>query len=303
VADGAAMIDAVVRANGGGPPLSAPVRPHLPAALLSDVADALAQVREVATWAARAARRRRPAPATPATTRKPATPPEPADPRWTVPHVITECATTALTEAARRRGGSVNMLFATALARIARTTSAPGADTVGVALPVSGRTEDDPRSNTTRIAAAAFASDALADRDLAAIKQESKRAYRALATRAQPPVALALLQMLPDAVVRKLPQPPAATVLASSLGALPAQFREFDGLTATSVAATAHYPGIGPDEVATIGRGVLGWLSTAGERTTISVCGLDPAGIPDTARLAELVEAELVSWGIETASW
>lgn len=297
IADGAAMIDAVLRANGTAPALPAPARPRLPAALLSDVVDAAGQLRDVARWAVRARIPKSP-PGQPKPVENRA-----ADPQWTVPHVIAECDTAELAAAAGRHGGSVTTLFAAALTRIARSTSAPDAETIKVALPVSGRTEDDTRCNTTRIAMAAFTADALGTRDLAALKEESKRAYRALATPAPQAVPLALLQMLPDRVIRKLPAPPPATVLASSLGTVPEEFRTIGGAEATSVAATAHYPGIGPAEVATIGRGVIGWLTTAGERTTISVCGLDPAGIADTTRLAELVTAEFADWGTGVTTW
>jgi hypothetical protein len=303
VADGGMLIDAVRRANGGGLSLPVPARPSFPVALVSDLNDAIGQLALVARWAVgriTAARK-----ASPQGGPQPSTPPSPVDSEWTMPHVVAECDTGELAAVAQRHGGSVNTLFAAALARIACTAAGRPDDAgpVKVALPVSGRTEDDPRANVTKIAMAWLDPRALGDRDLTPLKQECKRAYGALATAPAPPVPLALVQMLPDRIVRKLPQPPPAMVLASNLGELPAPFLKIGAVTARSVAATAHYPGVGPAELASIGRGVTGWLTVAGSRTTLSVCGLDPTGIPGTARLRELLTRELTGWGIHIGLW
>lgn len=312
VADGAMLLDAVRRAATDENPLRVPLAPGRVRALIWDLRDAAQQLRVVASWAGRKLRNiRLPRSTTRSsdrTSKRPAvnSTPAPVSQDWTIPHVVVECATEELTVTAVRRGGSVNSLFAAALARIARAAAGEETTTtpLAAALPVSARTGvDDPRANSTKIAAAQFDAAALRDRDLAVLKAECKRAFAAVNSPSPQAVPLALIQMLPDAVVRRFPAPPAATVLASSVGAPPEPFREIAGATARSVAGTAHYPGIDATEAATIGRGVLGWLTITGETTTLSVCGLDPTGIPDRARLQELLTTELAGWGIEAKPW
>ncbi|KAA9162025.1 hypothetical protein FPZ12_012335 [Amycolatopsis acidicola] len=303
IADGAALLDALRRAAADEPPLRIPDRASVLRTLLSDVADGARQSRIVAKWLAGR-------PRLPRAGKKPQGKPAPGEPAphpdWTMPHVVVECDSTELAHAAEHHGGSVNTLFAAALARIARAAAdredAPEPDKV--ALPVSGRLgADDLRANSTKIAMAVFGSEALRKRELAPLKAACKKAYVALAAAPAPPIPLALIQMLPDRVLDRLPQPPAASVLASNLGEPPPAFRELGGVTAKSVSATAHYPGIDAAEVATIGRGVAGWLMITGERATVSVCGLDPGGIPGQARLLELIVGELAEWGVGARPW
>ncbi|OLT39989.1 hypothetical protein BJF85_06475 [Saccharomonospora sp. CUA-673] len=321
IADGAAMVDAIVRANGAASGLPVDPAPGIATAVRSDLRDAAGQLATVGRWvvsavvtAVRSSLRKAraspdtasPAPASPSTESPAAASPTaveepaPVGHRWSVPHVVAECDSAVFARIAKSHGGSTNTLFS---AMLTRMTAATGADPIPVALPVSARSDDDVRSNTTRIAQAAFPADALAGRDLGTLKDESKRAYRALAAAGPPPVPLALLQMLPEFVLRRLPVPPAASVLASSIGTVPDEFRTIGDLTATAIAASAHYPGIGPDELASVGRGVMGWLTDAGSRTTVSVCGLDPAAFRDRTALSEVVTKEFADWGIEVRLW
>ena len=290
IADGAALIDAVVRADAGDP-APVPERAPLLSAVLDDIGDGLDQIRAAARWTI--TRERGKGGAAPAKARPGA--PE----SWRTPHVVVECDSDVLAETAAAHGGSVNSLFVAALSRIAAAAGCAD-DVVPAALPVSGREPGDVRANSTRIAVAALDRAVLDARDLSAVKAECKRAYQRLAATSSAAQPLALVQMLPDAVVRRLPPPPAATVLASNLGEVP---RELCGVPVRSTSATAHYPGAGPAEVATIGDGVTGWLSDSGARTTISVCGLAPGRIDGVAALRELVTAELSGWGIEVQEW
>ncbi|WP_093414925.1 hypothetical protein [Saccharopolyspora flava] len=291
IADGAALLDAVTRADGGTPaPVTEPSGPL--AAILDDLADARKQLSAAARWVLNRPRGTKKTPP-PAKT----SPQAPAD--WRVPHVVVECDSADLARTAAARGGSVNSLFVAALSRVAATAGCADA-VVPAALPVSGREPDDARANSTRIAVAGLDRSVLDEQDLAEVKAECKRAYQRLAAASPGSQPLALLQMLPDTVVRRLPPPPAATVLASNVGRLPG---ELCGAPVRSVSATAHYPGAGPEEVATIGDGVTGWLSDSGERSTISVCGLAPGRINDVEELRELVVSEFAAWGVAVRPW
>lgn len=290
IADGAALLDAVVRAD-GGTPAPVPARNGPLATAVDDLADGLQQLRAVADWAINRPRGKR----TPAHAK--AKPEAPAG--WRIPHVVVECDSAELARTAAARGGSPNSLFVAALARVAATAGCADG-IVPAALPVSGRETGDARANSTRIAVAGLDRSVLDQHDLAAVKAECKHAYQRLAASSPASQPLALVQMLPDAVVRRLPPPPAATVLASSLGRVPG---ELCGAPVRSVSATAHYPGAEPAEVATIGDGVTGWLSDSGSRTTISVCGLAPGRINGVDELRELVTSEFASWGLAVRPW
>ncbi|MEV4647124.1 hypothetical protein [Saccharopolyspora sp. NPDC049357] len=290
IADGAALLDAVVRAD-GGTPAPVPARGGALSTAVDDVADGLQQLKAAVSWAINRPRSKRtPSPAK-------AAPEAPAG--WRIPHVVVECDSAEIAKSAAERGGSVNSLFVAALARIAATAGCADG-VVPAALPVSGRETVDVRANSTRIAIAGLERSVLDEQDLAEVKAECKRAYQRLAANSSASQPLALVQMLPDAVVRRLPPPPAATVLASSLGRVP---DELCGVPVRSVSATAHYPGAEPAEVATIGDGVTGWLSDSGSRTTISVCGLAPGRINGVDELRELVTSELASWGLAVRPW
>lgn len=290
IADGAALLDAVARAD-GGTPAPVPAGSGFLPTVADDLADGMRQVKAAARWVINRPRgKSAPAPAK--------TKPD-APEGWRIPHVVVECGSDELADAAAAGGGSVNSLFVAALSRIAATAGCAD-DVVPAALPVSGRKTVDTRANSTRIAIAGLARPVLEEQDLAEVKAECKRAYQRLAASSPDSQPLALLQMLPDAVVRRLPPPPAATVLASNLGRVPG---ELCGVPVRSVSATAHYPGAEPAEVATIGDGVTGWLSDTGTRSTISVCGLAPGRINGVEELRELVVSEFASWGIPVRPW
>lgn len=313
VADGGAMLDAAGRAGSGAPPLGLPVVPpggRLPTAA-RDLADAGGRVAEVARWVGGAVRRERPAPAPP-----PAPPPAavgddvpggrsaPWSTAWTVPWTVAELPTGDVREVARTHGGTQNSWFvAVAAGLVRRTGRFAGTDArVPVALPVSTRGEDDPRGNATRIARAHLAVDDLQRRDLAVVRAACRAAYTALPA-AREPVPLALVQMLPDAAVRRLPAPPAAAVLASNLGTVPSAAASVAGVPARSMLALAHQPGLGAADAAATGGGLLVWGTEVGATTTLSVVALDPARVPARPSLDVLVVEELATWGLTGRLW
>ncbi|QGA07719.1 hypothetical protein GFH29_10160 [Nocardioides sp. dk884] len=207
---------------------------------------------------------------------------------------------------AAAHGGSVNAWFATLVAGVVgRALGQPDAP-VPVALPVSTRAADDPRANATRIARVEVLPTEVEQRDLAAVRDRCRTAYAALDADADAgvePLPLALVQMLPDAVVRRLPAPPGARALASRVGVLPAAFVSAAGAPATSVAAIAHHVGAPPEEVRAIGGGIAAWSCTVGDRITVSLAGMAPHLLADDDALAVPLEAELARWGLTGSRW
>ncbi|MCR6030949.1 hypothetical protein GGQ22_05780 [Nocardioides sp. zg-579] len=325
VADGGAMVDAATRAGERSAPLVLPPRPALLPALAGDVRDAAGQVAEVLRWGlARlprggGSRSSAPAPA-PAAMPTPSRPDAPgasptANPGvdWTTPLAVAEVSAVEVADVAARHGGTPNTWFVALVAGVAarlRGTDAP----IPVALPVATREPGDLRANATRIARASISPAPSADPavpedpaalDLTAVRAACKDAYRRLAqaAAAAEPVPLALVQMLPDAVVGRLPQPPVAAALASNVGELPDGFVRAAGLPARSVTAIAHQVGAGAAEVRASGGGVAAWMCTTGGRATVSFAGMDPDRVADDEALAAAVLAELDRWGVRAERW
>ncbi|MCL2542954.1 MAG: hypothetical protein FWE71_10920 [Nocardioidaceae bacterium] len=310
VGDGGAVFDTVMRAAAGTPYRIPPVPSGLGRRIGEDLVDAGQQVAAVAEWGrARLtwlARRDGATAATaPAVERRSARPLDlPLD--WRPPRLVAELDSARLAEVAAAAGGSVNGLFAAMLARIVVASGLlTDASAVRVALPVSVREEGEIAANRTRIAVATFTPDMLASRDLSVVKAACKQAFSDLAS-AGPgdvPVPLALVQMLPDAVVRRLPQPPQAVALASNLGRVPDAFAAAMGPRARAVSAMAHYQGANAQENRQLGSGIGAWLTDAGTRTTLQVGAMAPDVVPTRERLRRLVADECATWGLTPQWW
>ncbi|MGI5187473.1 hypothetical protein ACQEVI_04930 [Promicromonospora sp. CA-289599] len=325
VADGAALIDALVRASTHAAPIVVPAPERGTRALLADAADAAAQAAAVARWAQartrQAARGRRTPPATPQA--GPGTPlVEPVETpvptgstnggstseggdRWRAPVLHLELPADQVAQVAAEHGGTPNTWFVAFLARLVHATGRFPGEPVPVALPVSTRGEDDPRANSTKIARVTIPADVLATRDLGWVRAATKEAYTAVG-RAEPgvsPVPLELVQMLPDTVVSKLPQPPVAAALASNLGTPPDGYTQAPGGAVRAVATLSHYQGAGAAELRAAGGGLVAFCTTVGHTTVLSVAGLDPDRVADADALRDLVLAEADVWQIPAEPW
>ncbi|WP_141015375.1 hypothetical protein [Nocardioides sambongensis] len=313
-ADGGAMVDAIVRAASWSAPLGLPAasgrtggaRGVQVVARLRDVVpdlrDAVGQGREIAGWVtdrvvdrARAAVRPADAEVAPADPVAPTRdlPPDSGD--WRPSWVVAELDATAVEEMAAARGGTVNAWFVALTAGLVRRTGRHTDTDVPVALPVSTRAGDDLRGNATRIARVLVTPQQSSRRRLDAVRDSCKAAYAALGE-AREPVPLALVQMLPDAVVRRLPPPPAAAALASNVGALPDGFATLGGVRAEAVFAVAHQQGLDVAEAAASGGGLVLFLVRTGDRLALTVVACDPFAVRDGAVLTDLVSAELATW-------
>jgi hypothetical protein len=338
VADGAALIDALVRASTHADPIVVPAPERGTRALLADAADAAAQAAAVARWAqarARQVARGRLAASTGASDAavieqapdvlldhtvaheeqsmsmrdrvvgadNERTPPD--DAHWRAPVLHLELPADRVAQVAAEHGGTPNTWFVAFLARLVHATGRFPGEPVPVALPVSTRGEDDPRANSTKIARVTIPADVLATRDLGWVRAATKEAYTAVG-RAEPgvsPVPLELVQMLPDTVVSKLPQPPVAAALASNLGTPPEGYTQAPGGAVRAVATLSHYQGATAAELRAAGGGLVAFCTTVGHATVLSVAGLDPDRVADADTLRDLVLAEADVWQIPAEPW
>jgi hypothetical protein len=316
VADGAALIDALVRASTHADPIVVPAPEHGTRALLADAADAAGQAAAVARWAQARARqvareRNTVVEANPVvepveTAVSTGSAPGPADDAgWRAPVLHLELPADRVARAAAEHGGTPNTWFVAFLARLVHATGRFPGEPVPVALPVSTRGEEDPRANSTKIARVTVPADVLAARDLGWVRAATKEAYTTVG-RPGPgvaPVPLELVQMLPDPVVSRLPQPPVAAALASNLGTPPDGYTQAPGGVVRAVATLSHYQGASAAELRAAGGGLVAFCTTAGRTTTLSVAALDPDRVPDAETLRRLVLTETDGWRIPAVPW
>ncbi|MFC8798914.1 hypothetical protein ACFT2C_14355, partial [Promicromonospora sp. NPDC057138] len=231
--------------------------------------------------------------------------PPPDDPAWRAPVLHVELPSEQVAEAAAEHGGTPNTWFVAFLARLVHASGRFPGEPVPVALPVATRGEDDPRANSTKIARVTIPADVLAARDLGWLRVAAKEAYAAVG-QAEPgvaPVPLELVQMLPDTLVSRLPQPPVAAALASNLGKPPAGYTQAPGGSVRAVATLSHYQGATAAELRAAGGGLVAFCTTVGATTTLSVAALDPDRVADAESLRGLVLAEADAWQLPAVPW
>jgi hypothetical protein len=310
VGDGGSVIDAVSRAATGSDPLVLPELPESPLGRFAvDARDAAGQVAAIGRWARERVDARRRGIGAKAVRR---TPPAPVEERagldgWQPPRLTIELQSAAVAAAAAKHGGSSNAWFVAMMARLLIAIGHVPADggPVPVSLPVSEFRPGDTRSNSTRMTRVEVPRDVLEAQDLAVVKAICKEAYAALsaAGAGHAPIPLALVQMLPDRVIRLLPTPPSAACMASNIGRLPADYVGAGGDRVRSVSAIACYQAATADEVRAMGGGLIAWLADAGSHTTLTVVGAEPDRVGGPDELRELIVEELAQWGLAGELW
>ena len=318
VADGGALIAAFAAANSPSVhPRSVPTEDGI-AAIGSDLRDAVGQVRSVAGWLVNTA-----ASALPIPTRSgpgivvPRSQPTRSQPTagavdadWVSPHAVAEVDAGTWKAAAQRWGGTSNSLFIAVLtAASGQAGRASIGDSVQWSLPVSDRTVDDTRSNATKIVKIEVPVADAADRDLSTIRKISKAAFTAFAARQAaglPPAGIsqALVQMLPDAVVARVPQPrDGAEGLASNLGALPEVFTTVAGIGARAVSGRATFAGADAAFARSLDGGLTAWLCETGASVTVTVHAMDPDRFVDDLALRDHLAEALGRWELTARFW
>ncbi|MBY4128706.1 hypothetical protein HQO83_09925 [Rhodococcus fascians] len=319
VADGGALIAAFRSANSPvqQPRLAAAQKGM--AAIGADAKDAALQLGSAAGWLLNSAVSALPIPSrsVPTPTPRRASPrrseiaAEPAaDSKWTAPHVVAEVDAATWNTVATTWGGTSNSLF------IAVLTAASGnagrasiGDTVQWSLPVSDRTDADIRSNATKIVKIEVPVTDATALDLSPIRSISKAAFTAFAARqaaghAPAGISQALVQMLPDVVVARIPQPrDGAEGLASNMGALPDDFTTVAGVRARAVSGRATFYGADSGFARSLDGGLTAWACETDTAVTLTVHAMDPDRFPDDGTLSEHVAAALARWGLSARFW
>lgn len=318
VADGGALIAAFVAANFPSEQPRSVATADGTAAIGSDLRDAVEQVRSVAGWLVNAAASALPIPtrsgSDAAVPRSQPTRSQPkaeaVDANWVSPHAVAEVDADAWKATARRWGGTSNSLFIAVLtAASGQAGRASIGDSVQWSLPVSDRTADDTRSNATKIVKIEVPVTDAADRDLSTIRTTSKAAFTAFASRQAaglPPAGIsqALVQMLPDAVVARVPQPrDGAEGLASNLGVLPEFFTTVAGIRARAVSGRATFAGADAAFARSLDGGLTAWVCETGTSVTVTVHAMDPDRFVDDQALRDHLVEALGRWELTARFW
>lgn len=318
VADGGALIAAFVAANSPSEQSRPVPSAGGIAAIASDLRDAADQVRSVAGWLVNTAASALPIPARSgpdaAVPRSRPTRSQPTagavDAAWVSPHAVAEVDAGAWKAAAQRWGGTSNSLFIAVLtAASLQAGRASIGDSVQWSLPVSDRTVDDTRSNATKIVKIEVPVTDAADRDLSTIRAASKAAFTAFAARQAaglPPAGIsqALVQMLPDAVVARVPQPrDGAEGLASNLGVLPEVFTTVAGIRARAVSGRATFAGADAAFARSLDGGLTAWVCETDASVTVTVHAMDPDRFVDDQALRDHLAEALNRWELTARFW
>ena len=326
VADGAAMVAAVERASTGvsvGDSARLGDKPSLIDSIASDITDTVGQLRPIATWLAGKSAQavtsvvRRTADEAPSSAQAPIAPdapsrtdvPETSEP-WSPPYVVVSCSASEWTAAAAQWGGTSNSLFIAVMTSVSAALgrARPGEE-LRWSLPFNDRRSSDVDSNSTKIIAVRVPVPDPADRDLTGIRKASKTAFQEFSARqavgaATGPVPLALVQMLPDAVARRLPVPAdGAEGLCSNLGRLSDDFVSIGGVRATRVSARATFSGADAEFARQLGGGSTAWATETDAAITISMHGMDPDRMASDEDVREVVSEVLGRWGIGHEFW
>jgi len=319
VADGGALIAAFGAANSSSEqPRSVPAADGIAAAIGSDLRDAVEQAWSVAGWLVNTAASALPIPTRPgpdaAVPRSQPTRSQPTagavNADWVSPHAVAEVDADAWKATAQRWGGTSNSLFIAVLtAASGQAGRASIGDSVQWSLPVSDRTADDTRSNATKIVKIEVPVTDAADRDLSTIRTTSKAAFTAFAARQAaglPPAGIsqALVQMLPDAVVARVPQPrDGAEGLASNLGVLPEVFTTVAGIRARAVSGRATFAGADAAFARSLDGGLTAWVCETGASVTVTVHAMDPDRFADDQALRDHLAEALGRWELTARFW
>nr|WP_255182793.1 hypothetical protein [Rhodococcus sp. 15-649-1-2] len=326
VADGAAMVAAVERASTGvsvGDSARLGEKPSLVDSVASDIADTVGQLRPIATWLAGKSAQavtsvvRPAADVAPSSSEASIAPdgpsrtdvPETSEP-WSPPYVVVSCSASEWASAAAEWGGTSNTLFIAVMTSVSAALgrARPGEE-LRWSLPYNDRGSTDIESNSTKIIAVRVPVPDPADRDLTRIRKASKTAFQEFSARqasgaSTQAVPLNLVQMLPDAVARRLPVPAdGAEGLCSNLGRLSEDFVSIGGVRATRVAARATFSGADADFARQLGGGSTAWATETDAAVTISMHGMDPDRMASDEDVRAVVSEVLDRWGIGHEFW
>ncbi|SNT34560.1 hypothetical protein [Rhodococcoides kyotonense] len=317
VADGAATIAAVRQANRERASVGSVDLGRAPSfvrGLVDDVSDSFGQLKPIASWAATklvsAVRATAPAPVVQAGDEPRRTVAGANVEPWSAPYVVVECPAREWHAAAQEWGGTSNSLLIGVLTAVSESAgrAKPG-DELRWSLPFSDRDVDDVTANSTKIVPVRVPVASREDRDLTRIRKASKTAFQEFAARlaagtTTEAIPLPLIQMLPDFVVSKLPQPSDGSEgLCSSLGRLPDDVVTLGGVRARSVAARATFHGADAAFARSLGGGSTAWATETEDTVTVTLHGMDPDRMTSDEQMRDIVAEVLGRWSITYRFW
>ncbi len=321
VADGSAMVAAIRQAHRESAPVAAAdlgTRPSIASALVDDVGDTVAQTTPIAKWCvkkvvdafSRASASTPPKSAPVPRRRAVGTSATTDDRPWRPPYVVVEISAEQWHDTAAEYGGTSNSLFIAVMTALSEALgrAVPG-DELRWSLPYSERDLDDLDSNSTKIIPVRVPVSEPGDRDLAGVRKASKVAFTEFGARqasgvSVEPIPLPLIQMLPDAIVARLPMPSdGAEGLCSNLGHLPDDFVSIGGVRARSVAARATFAGADAASARALGGGSTAWASETDDTVTITVHGMDPDRMARDEDVRAAMDDVLGRWNLTGRFW
>ncbi|MDJ0395144.1 hypothetical protein QMK17_17605 [Rhodococcus sp. G-MC3] len=328
VADGSGMVAAVRQANREDVGVTAAdlgPQPTVLNALVEDIGDTVGQITPIVQWVAKKAAGALSRSAAPESPRTPAAQPHRSDVdtravdirarngdsrRWSPPYVVVELPAEQWRATAAEWGGTSNSLFIALMTAISEASgrARPG-DELRWSLPYSERDIGDLDSNSTKIIPVCVPVAEPGDRDLSRFRKASKSAFVDFAARqaagiSTESIPLPLIQMLPDAIVAKLPMPAdGAEGLCSNLGHLPDDFVTIGGVRARSVAARATFVGADAASARRLGGGSTAWAAETDDAVTITLHGMDPDRMSTDEELRRVVEQVLSRWNLTGRYW
>ncbi len=316
VADGAAMIAAVRHANRGVASVTASDLGGPPSrivGLVDDIGDTIGQLTSIGSWLPRVVSAEAPwfgrAPSVNGVASAPTSPRRRFVARntgpWVPAYVVAECRAAEWHTAASDCGGTSSSLFLAVMTGVAERLgrACPG-DELRWSVPYSDREPNDLDANSTKIVPVPVTVCEPGERDLKRPRKAMKTALTDFSGKGDPGLPQALVQMLPDALVARVPtRPDGAEGLCSNLGRLPDDFTSLGGAVAESVSARASFAGANESFARALGGGFTAWACETGDTMTITLHGMDPDRVRTDDDLRDAVATLLRRWGITYRFW
>ncbi|MGN7132066.1 hypothetical protein ACTHQY_02210 [Rhodococcoides corynebacterioides] len=204
-------------------------------------------------------------------------------------------------------GGTPNSLFTAVLTSVLRGTGhvmPPGGTRVCIA--VDTRSDGDDRANASGGVWIRLAGPVGPDTGLATIRRSSKEAFARYAVTDDAVVdhLQAIARLLPDVVLGRLMKAiPGPDVTVSNLGAAPGDSMAPLGAPAERFAIRAVMQGRSAADRRAQGPALAAWSVQYADTVTVTVFGIHPDLVGDTAGLRNTLSSELTRWGLDHRFW
>ncbi len=204
-------------------------------------------------------------------------------------------------------GGTPNSLFTAVLTSVLRETGhVMPPDGTRVCIAVDTRSDGDDRANASGGVWIRLGGPVSPDTGLATVRRLSKEAFARYAVTDDAVVdhLQAIARLLPDAVLGRLMKAiPGPDVTVSNLGAAPEESVAPLGVPAERFAIRAVMQGRSASDRRAQGPALAAWAVQYAETVTVTVFGIHPDLVGDTAALRATLSSELTRWGLGHRFW